>query len=288
MKTVGFIGIGLMGRAMVRNLMKAGYDVTVYSRTKEKAQGNLDEGAHWAETVAQCAKDKDVVITMVGYPADVEEVYYGAGGVLESAKPGTLLIDSTTSTPGLAAKLAVDAKAKGFEMLDAPVTGGEKGAIAGTLTFMVGGDEAAFDRAMPLFAAMGETIRYHGPAGNGQHCKAANQVGIASSISGLCEAVAYAKAVGLDPAAVLDTIRGGSAGSAQMNLLYPKVLARDDSPAFYLKHLLKDLKIALAESESRGRKLPQVRNVMEIYQILEDKGYGDCGTQTLYRYYEEE
>ncbi|MCL2588953.1 MAG: NAD(P)-dependent oxidoreductase, partial [Oscillospiraceae bacterium] len=227
MKTVGFIGIGLMGRAMVRNLMKAGYDVTVYTRTKEKAQGNIDEGAHWAPTVAECVAGKDAVITMVGYPADVEEVYFGSGGVLENASPGALVIDSTTSTPDLAVRIAEAAVAKGLEPLDAPVTGGEKGAIAGTLTIMVGGERGAFDRAMPLFEAMGETIRYQGPAGNGQHCKMANQIGIASAISGLCEAVAYCDTVGLDPALVLDTIRGGSAGSAQMNLLYGKVLAKD-------------------------------------------------------------
>jgi len=238
--------------------------------------------------VAQCVKGKDAVITMVGYPADVEEVYFGSGGVLENAMPGALLIDTTTSTPDLAGKIFAEAKAKGFEALDAPVTGGEKGAIAGTLTIMVGGDEASFDRAMPLLAAMGETIRYQGPAGNGQHCKMANQIGLATAISGLCEAIAYSNAVGLDPALVVETIRGGSAGSAQMNLLAPKVLAKDDTAAFYLKHLLKDLKIAVAESESRGRSLPQARSVMEIYQLLEDRGYGDCGTQSFFRFYEGE
>jgi len=285
-KTIGFIGIGLMGRAMARNLMKAGYDLTVYTRTKEKAQGNLDEGAHWAETVAECVRDKDAVITMLGYPSDVEEVYFGPGGVLENAKPGALIIDSTTSTPELAIKIAAAARARGLEPLDAPVTGGERGAIMGTLTIMAGGERTTFDRAMPLFEVIGEVIRYQGPDGNGQHCKMANQIGVAAALSGLCEAAAYCETVGLDTALVLDTIRTGSAGSAQMNLLHTKVVERDDTPAFYLKHLLKDLKITLDEAERRGRTLPQTRGVMEMYQTLEDQGFGDCGTQALYRFYD--
>lgn len=271
---------------MVRNLMKAGYDVTVYTRTKEKAQGNLDEGAYWAETLAECVQGKDAVITMLGYPADVEKVYFGPGGVLESATPGTLLIDTSTSTPALAEKIAAEASKDGLFSLDAPVTGGEKGAIAGTLVIMVGGEKSAFDQALPLFEAMGETIRYHGPAGMGQHCKMANQIGVAGALVGLCEALAYSEAVGLDPALVVDTIRNGSAGSTQINVFSPKILAKDDSPNFYLKHFLKDLKIALEESESRDRTLPQTKGVMEMYEVLEARGYGDSGSHSLYRFYE--
>ena len=287
MKTMGFIGTGIMGSAMVHNLMKAGYHVAVYTRTKENARKNIDEGAHWASSVAECVKDKDAVITMLGYPADVEEVYFGPGGVLENAKPGALLIDSTTSTPDLAVKIAAQAKEKGLDALDAPVTGGERGAIDGALTIMAGGDKAAFDRAMPLFEVMGGTINYQGPAGNGQHCKAANQIGIAANISGVCEAIAYCNAVGIDPFVVVDTIKTGGAGSKQMDNMSPKILEKDDAPTFRLKHLLKDLSIALAESEGRGRTLPQTRSVMEIYEILEERGLGDCGIQSLFRYYED-
>jgi len=286
MKTVGFIGVGIMGRAMVRNLMKAGYEVTIYTRTKEKAAALLDEGALWAETVQACASDKDAVITMVGYPADVEQVYFGAEGILEHAKSGALVIDATTSRPDLAQRIAEEAKRRGLRALDAPVTGGEIGAINGTLTIMVGGEEADFEQALPLFEAMGKVICYHGAAGSGQHCKAANQIGVAAAIAGLCEALTYAKAVGLDPVRVVETIKSGSAGSAQMNMLAPKVLAGDDSPAFYLKHFLKDLQITLEESESRGQALPQTRGVMEMYQALSERGLGDCGTQALIRYYE--
>lgn len=286
MKTVGFIGVGIMGRAMVRNLMKAGYEVTIYTRTKEKAAALLDEGALWADTVAVCVQNKDAVISMVGYPADVEQIYFGQEGILEHAKPGALIIDATTSKPDLAKRIAAEAKQRGLRALDAPVTGGEVGAINGTLTIMVGGEEADFEQALPLLRAMGEVICYHGPAGNGQHCKMANQIGIAAAIAGLCEALTYARTVGLDPVRVIETIQSGSAGSVQMNLLAPKVLAGDDSPAFYLKHLLKDLQITLDESESRGWKLPQTRGVMEMYQALEARGLGDCGTQSLIRYYE--
>ena len=286
MKTVGFIGIGIMGRAMARNLMKAGYEVTIYTRTKEKAAELLDEGALWSDTVRECVCDKDAVITMVGYPSDVEEVYFGAGGVLQNAKPGALIIDATTSKPDLAMRIADDAHLRGLRALDAPVTGGEVGAINGALTIMVGGKEVDFEEALPLLQAMGEVIRYHGEAGSGQHCKMANQVGIGAAIAGLCEAITYARAVGLDPAQVIETIKSGSAGSVQMNLLAPKVLAGDDSPAFYLKHLLKDLQITLDECESRGREIPQTRGVMEMYAALETRGLGDCGTQSLIRYYE--
>jgi len=286
MKTIGFIGVGIMGRAMVRNLMKAGYEVTIYTRTKEKAAALLDEGALWADTVAVCARDKDAVITMVGYPADVEQVYFGAEGILAHAKPGALIIDATTSRPDLAQRIAAEAKERGLRALDAPVTGGEIGAINGTLTIMVGGEEADFEQALPLFEAMGQVICYHGTAGNGQHCKAANQIGVAAAIAGLCEALTYARTVGLDQARVFETIKSGSAGSTQMNMLAPKVLVGDDSPAFYLKHFLKDLQITLEESESRGQALPQTRGVMEMYQELQARGLGDCGTQALIRYYE--
>ena len=286
MKTVGFIGIGIMGRAMVRKLIKAGYEVTIHTRTKAKADALLAEGALWADTVAACVRDKDAVITMVGYPADVEQVYFGTSGVLDNTKPGALIIDSTTSKPDLAVRIAEAAEAHGLRALDAPVTGGEAGAVKGTLTIMVGGKEADFEAALPLFEAMGEVVRYHGTAGSGQHCKMANQIGIAAAIAGLCEALTYARTVGLDPAQVIETIKSGSAGSVQMNLLAPKMLDGDDSPAFYLKHLLKDLQITLAESENRGRALPQTYGVLKMYEALAARGFGDCGTQTLIRHYE--
>ena len=286
MKTIGFIGVGIMGRAMVRNLMQTGFDVTVYTRTEEKAAALIQEGAHWAPSVAECVREKDAVITMVGYPSDVEEVYFGPAGVLENAKPGAIIIDATTSQPDLAIRIFAEAKAKGLHTLDAPVTGGEVGAISATLVVMVGGEREVFEQAMPIFDAIGSSIHYHGSAGMGQHCKMANQIGIASNIAGICEVFAYARAVGLDPENVLHTIKGGSAGSVQMSLLGTKMLAEDDKPAFYLKHFLKDLKITLEEAEKRGQNLPQTKSVTAAYQGLEDRGFGDSGTQALRHHYE--
>jgi len=286
MKTVGFIGTGLMGQGMVRNLMKAGYDVTVYNRTKEKAQELLDEGAHWADSLAACAKDKDVVFTIVGYPTEVEAVYFGPGGVLENASPGTVLIDMSTSMPELAVRIAAAAKERGSEALDAPVTGGQKGAREGTLTIMVGGEKEVFERALPLLEAMGEVVRYHGRAGNGQHCKTMNQIGVAGALTALCEIVAYSEAVGMDAAEVIETLRNGSSGSRQMVIYSAKILAKDETPSFYLKHYVKDLKIAVSESESRGRSLPQTKCALGMYETLMERGYGDSGIHTLFRYYE--
>jgi len=286
MKKVGFIGTGIMGQAMARNLMKAGFRLTVYSRTKEKAEPLLQEGAIWADSIAQCAKDKDAVITMVGYPRDVEGVYLGPGGILESANPGTVLIDMTTSEPALARKIAMESEKKGLCALDAPVSGGEMGAIKGSLVIMAGGEGEVFHRAMPLFEAMGENIRLLGPAGSGQHCKAANQIGIAGAMAGLCEAIAYTRAAGLDPAEVIAAIRTGSAGSTQMEVMGPKILAGDDSPTFYLKHLLKDLEIVLGECEKLGRTLPQTEGVTAAYRTLAQRGLGDCGSQSLIRFYD--
>ena len=286
MKTVGFIGIGIMGSAMVRNLMKAGFSVTIYARKKEKATELLAEGALWADSVAECAMGKDAVISIVGYPADVESVYFGQDGILENAAEGTIVIDATTSTPELAKRIYDAALARKISSLDAPVTGGEVGAINGTLAIMVGGDEAAFDRAYPLFEAMGNNIRFHGAAGNGQHCKMANQIGVACAIAGVCEVAAYAQSVGLDVTQVFESVKTGSASSAQMNMLSPKILAGDDRPSFYLKHLLKDLSIVLDEAAKVGRTLPQAESITAAYRVLSEQGFGELGTQALRHFYD--
>jgi len=286
MQNIGFIGTGIMGAAMVRNLMQAGFSVTVNTRTKEKADALLAEGAYWANSIAACVKDKDAVITIVGYPQDVEQVYFGKAGILENADKNSLLIDMTTSRPQLAERIYTAAGEYGLFALDAPVTGGEPKAVAGALTIMAGGDKAAFDRAMPLFSAMGENIRYLGKAGNGQHCKMANQIGIAGALSGVCEALAYANAVGLNAQQTFDTIKTGSAQSTQMELMGSKIITHDDSPSFYLKHIRKDLQIAMDELEARQSELPMAKFVCNAYAELEQQGFGDCGSQSLYRFYE--
>lgn len=286
MKKIGFIGIGVMGTSMVKNLLTAGFDVTVYSRTKSKADDVLQAGAVWANSPAECAKGQDAVITIVGFPKDVEEVYFGAGGVLEGADAGAYLIDMTTTSPKLSVRIYEEAKAKGLYAIDAPVSGGDVGAQKGTLSIMAGGDKEAVDACMEIFSAMGNNIIYEGPAGAGQHTKAANQIAIAGALSGVCEALSYAEKVGLNQQTVLDSISAGAAGSWQMSNMAPRMLKGDFAPGFFVKHYIKDMSIAIEESGDRGFELPVSKLVLGLYQELLQEGLGDCGTQALLKYYE--
>ena len=286
MKKIGFIGIGIMGQSMVRNLMKAGYEVAVYNRTKSKADAVVAEGALWCDSAAQCAAGRDAVITIVGYPKDVEEVYFGEGGVIAHADPGTCLIDMTTTSPKLAVRIYENGKKKGLPVLDAPVTGGDAGAKAGTLTSLVGGDQETFEKCRPLFEAMGKNIYYEGKAGNGQHTKMCNQIAIAGALSGACEALAYAKAVGMDPAHMLESISTGAAGSAQLSNVASRILKDDYAPGFFIKHFIKDMKLADEEAVNAGAHLGVLEYVLNMYQELEAEGCGDLGTQALIKYYE--
>ena len=286
MKKIGFIGIGIMGQSMVRNLMKAGYEVAVYNRTKSKADAVVAEGALWCDSAAQCAAGRDAVITIVGYPKDVEEVYFGEGGVIAHADPGTCLIDMTTTSPKLAVRIYENGKKKGLPVLDAPVTGGDAGAKAGTLTILVGGDQETFEKCRPLFEAMGKNIYYEGKAGNGQHTKMCNQIAIAGALSGACEALAYAKAVGMDPAHMLESISTGAAGSAQLSNVAARILKDDYAPGFFIKHFIKDMKLADEEAVNAGAHLGVLEYVLNMYQELETEGCGDLGTQALIKYYE--
>ena len=286
MKKIGFIGIGIMGQSMVRNLMKAGYEVAVYNRTKSKADAVVAEGALWCDSAAQCAAGRDAVITIVGYPKDVEEVYFGEGGVIAHADPGTCLIDMTTTSPKLAVRIYENGKKKGLPVLDAPVTGGDAGAKAGTLTILVGGDQETFEKCRPLFEAMGKNIYYEGKAGNGQHTKMCNQIAIAGALSGACEALTYAKAVGMDPARMLESISTGAAGSAQLSNVASRILKDDYAPGFFIKHFIKDMKLADEEAVNAGAHLGVLEYVLNMYQELETEGCGDLGTQALIKYYE--
>ena len=286
MKKIGFIGIGIMGQSMVRNLMKAGYEVAVYNRTKSKADAVVAEGALWCDSAAQCAAGRDAVITIVGYPKDVEEVYFGEGGVIAHADPGTCLIDMTTTSPKLAVRIYENGKKKGLPVLDAPVTGGDAGAKAGTLTILVGGDQETFEKCRSLFEAMGKNIYYEGKAGNGQHTNMCNQIAIAGALSGACEALAYAKAVGMDPAHMLESISTGAAGSAQLSNVASRILKDDYAPGFFIKHFIKDMKLADEEAVNAGAHLGVLEYVLNMYQELETEGCGDLGTQALIKYYE--
>ena len=281
-KKIGFIGAGVMGKFMILNLMKKGFEVEVYARNKEKIKDILDAGAIFCETIESCAKDKDVVITIVGYPKDVEEVYLSKKGILNSANENTYLIDMTTTSPKLTIDIYNKAKEKGLKFLDAPVSGGDVGAKNATLSIMVGGDEDNFNTCKEVFEAMGTTIIYEGKSGNGQHTKMANQVAIAGIIAGISEAIAYGNKVGLDIPTMLASISNGAASSWQMTNNAPKMNKRDFEPGFYIKHIVKDLKIANEEVAN----LKVLQDVIEMYETLERNGDGDLGTQAICKFYE--
>jgi len=282
---IGFIGIGVMGSPMTLNLINAGHDLAVYTRTESKASAVTEKGAVWRSSVAGCVADRDAVITMVGYPKDVEEVYFGDKGIIANSKPGTIIVDMTTTSPRLAERIFAEAKAKGIKALDAPVSGGDSGAKGGTLSIMVGGDKEAFDTFLPVFQAMGKNIVYQGGAGKGQHTKFCNQLALAGTLAGVCEAISYARATGLDPETVLQSIGSGAAGSWQMTNNAPKILKGDYAPGFYVKHFIKDMIIAQEEAAEAGLRLPVLTATLGMYKKLEDAGLGDLGTQALIRYF---
>ena len=288
MRKIGFIGVGIMGRSMVRNLMKAGYEVHIYARTKEKVEDVISEGAVFYDSIADCVKDRDAVITIVGFPQDVEEVYFDSGNILDSASPGTYLIDMTTTSPMLAEKICEEGTKRGFHVLDAPVTGGDTGAKEGTLSILVGGERQDYEACHPLFEAMGTNINYEGKAGSGQHCKLANQIMIAGTLSGVCEALTYAKEKGLDPDTFMKSVATGAAGSRQLDLYGPKIIAGDYAPGFFMKHFIKDMKLALIEADKSGIDLGVLSQVLANCEELEAEGCGELGTQALMKFYDEE
>ena len=285
--SVAFIGTGVMGRSMAGHLQRAGHALHVYNRTKEKAAALLSAGAHWHDSAGSAAAAAEDVITIVGFPTDVEATYLAPGGIIASARPGALLIDMTTSSPALARRIAAAASARGLSALDAPISGGDIGAREARLVIMVGGDEAAFARAQPLLALMGKNILRHGPAGAGQHCKLANQLAVACNMLAWVEALAYARAAGLDPARVLESIGGGAATSWSMVNLGPRALRGDFAPGFYVKHFLKDMRIALESAAELKLELPGLAAAKKLYDQVAARGWEDLGTQALYRLYTE-
>ncbi len=284
--SIGFIGVGVMGRSLVGHLLKAGYPVVVYTRSKAKADPALAAGAHWADSPAVLAPQCQLIFSMVGMPGDVEEVYLGPQGLLAKAPVGAVLVDLTTSTPSLAKRLALVAQARGIASLDAPVTGGDVGAQKATLSIMVGGDAAAFARAEPVLKLFGPTVVFHGPAGSGQHAKMCNQIMIACTMMGMCEALAYARGAGLDAQAMLQSTSGGGAASWSLQNLAPRILAGNFAPGFYVKHFCKDLAIALAAAREMGLDLPGLTLGERLYRELAAAGHADDGTQALWKLYE--
>jgi 3-hydroxyisobutyrate dehydrogenase len=285
--TVGFVGTGVMGSAMAGHLLDAGYLLRVHNRTRAKAEPLVARGATWCETPGETAVGADAVVTIVGYPADVEAVYLGPGGLVESAAAGAFLIDMTTSTPSLAVRIASAASARGVHALDAPVSGGDVGARDAKLTIMVGGDAEGFAEVEPLLRVLGPNVVLQGGPGAGHHTKMANQVAIADTIVGVCESLAYAEAAGLDPRRVLESIGAGSAGSWQLANYAPRMLGGDFAPGFYVKHFIKDMRIARDEADAMGVSLPGLVLALRLFEELAARGSEDRGIHALYLLYKE-
>ena len=279
---LGWIGTGVMGLSMCGHLLTKGHAVTVYNRTKAKAQPLLDKGAQWGDSPRAVATQSDILFSMVGYPRDVREVYFGADGVLAGVKPGSLIVDMTTTEPSLSKEIYAAAKAKGVDAIDAPVSGGDVGARNAALSIMVGGGAEAFERVRPFLEILGKTIIHQGGTGAGQHAKMCNQIVIAGTMIGVCESLLYGYKAGLNLETMLQSIRGGAAGCWSLENLAPRILKRNFAPGFFVDHFIKDMEIALVEAERAGLVLPGLKLVDELYRTLQAQGHGRDGTQALY------
>lgn len=272
---IGWVGTGIMGLSM------AGHDLHVFNRTKSKAEKLLDRGGAWHDSPASVAGNSEIVFTIVGFPSDVEEIYFGESGIMSSEKHPAILVDMTTSKPSLAKRIAEVSSQSGIESLDAPVSGGDIGARNATLAIMVGGDKKTFDEVLPLFHLMGETISYMGGSGAGQHTKMCNQILVAGTVIGACESLFYASKLGLDEQAIIDVIGKGSARSWLINNLGPRIVKKDYEPGFMVDHFIKDMGIALDEAAAAGFSLPGLALVRQLYTELKAQGYGRSGIQAL-------
>lgn len=281
MMRTGWMGTGVMGSAMAMHLLNAGFPLTVHTRTREKAQPLLDKGAAWADTPRDVAQQSDIVFSIVSYPADVEEVILGDDGALKGLRKGGIVCDMTTSSPDLAARIALRAEAVGCFGLDAPVTGGDVGAKAASLSIFVGGDESAYQRALPCLEAMGKKIMYAGAPGQGQQAKLANQIAVAGVMFSVCESMLYAQQAGLDVPAWLELVVSGAGGSVAMNTLGRRILKGNFEPGFFIDHFVKDLGLCLAECRRMGIVLPGATLADELYRMLQAQGQGKKGTQAL-------
>ena len=278
---IGWIGVGVMGRSMCGHLVASGYRTSVHTRTRDKARALLDAGAAWADTPRAVAEQSDVVFTMVGFPADVRDVYFASDGVLAGGRGGSVFVDMTTTEPTLAREIYDRACAIGAQSVDAPVSGGDVGARNRALSIMVGGDAEAVSAVMPLFEILGKNIVHQGGPGSGQHTKMCNQIVIAGTMIGVCESLVYAHKAGLNPAEMLRSIKSGAAGCWTLDNLAPRVLQGDFEPGFIVEHFIKDMGIALAEAERMGLAMPGLALVHQLYLALKAQGHGRRGTQAL-------
>ncbi|MGE5171568.1 MAG: NAD(P)-dependent oxidoreductase [Rudaea sp.] len=283
---VGFVGLGIMGRSMAGHVLDGRYRLHVFNRSRDKADALVARGARWHPSAGEVAAASDVVITMVGYPSDVEAIYLAPGGIVERARAGAILVDMTTSSPALAERIAREAEKQGVRALDAPVSGGDVGAREAKLSIMVGGGEDAFETVLPILKLMGANVVRQGGPGAGQHTKLCNQIVIASTMLGVCEGLAYAKHAGLDPQTVLKSIGGGAASSFLLNNLGARILKGDFAPGFFVEHFVKDMRIAAEEAERLHADLPGLRLAKSLYEALLDEGRGRDGTQALYKHYD--
>ena len=278
---LGWIGTGVMGSSMCGHLLKQKFAVTVFTRSKAKAEPLVAQGATWADSPRAVAERSDVIFSIVGFPRDVREVILGPQGALAGSKPGNILVDMTTSEPSLAVEIAAAAKAKGVHSVDAPVSGGDIGAREARLSIMIGGDKEVVEALRPCWEAMGKTIVHQGGPGAGQHTKAVNQTLIASNMIGVCEALLYAHRAGLNLETVLTSVTPGAAGSWSLANLGPRIIANNFDPGFFVEHFIKDMGIALDEANRMGLALPGLALAKQLYQALQSQGHGRDGTHAL-------
>ena len=278
---IGWIGTGVMGASMCGHLMEQGYEATIYTRSKEKAQDLLELGAHWAGSPKAVAENSDVIFDIVGFPADVRAVFLGEDGALAGSKEGNILVDMTTSEPSLAVEIYEAANAQGVRSVDAPVSGGDVGARNGTLSIMIGGDKEVVDALQPMWDAMGKTIVHQGDAGAGQHTKMVTQTLIATNMIGVCEALLYGYLAGLDLPTVMQSVASGAAGSWSLSNLGPRIIDKNFDPGFFVEHFIKDMGIAIDEANKMGLCLPGLALSKQLYEGLRSQGHGRDGTHAL-------
>ena len=278
---IGWVGTGVMGLSMCGHVLAKGHPVTVNTRTKSKAQPLLDKGARWTETPRAVAEQSDVVVSMVGNPAEVREVYLDTDGLLSGARAGAILVDMTTTEPSLAREIYDAAQPRGVQTVDAPVSGGDVGAKNATLSIMVGGDRPAVDAVMPLLESLGKNIIYEGGAGAGQHTKMCNQIIVSGTMIGVCESLLYGYQAGLNLETMLTAVRGGAAACWTLDNLAPRVLKRNFDPGFFVQHFIKDMSIALSEAKRMGLVLPGLALVHQLYLAVQAQGHGRLGTHAL-------
>ena len=279
---IGWIGTGIMGRPMCGHVLSGGYRTSIYNRTKSKAEELINKGAVWCTSPEEVAKNSDIIFTILGFPEDVREVYFGKEGIFTSLKSGTVLVDMTTTEPSLSIEIYNKAKDKGVYAVDAPVSGGDVGAINAKLSIMVGGDEEIVSSIIPLLKLMGHQIVYEGGPGAGQHTKVCNQITVGGVMTGICEALLYSYKAGLDPDTMIKTVCAGAASTWLMENLGPKIIDNDFKPGFFVEHFIKDLGIAIAECKRMNLDLPGLKLSMELYEKTRDLGYGKLGTQALF------